>query len=155
MFAFTENDRPNSNDALTVDRITIRSQIDTNPDLSFLTADSDEDRRTARSLERRLRAYRRGDWEMIGVWAECIVSYPISSRGDRRLETLRSGGLWGVESDSDPDYLSDVQQAQVLELRQHAERFGVDVESFDRCVPVTRPDDVLDNLTHYKVKSST
>lgn len=61
-----------------------------------------------------------GDWCYMGVWAEAEVSYPTGS-GNRRLEKLRSGGLWGIESDSNAKYATEVEQEQVNELKEHIE----------------------------------
>jgi hypothetical protein len=52
----------------------------------------------------------RGDWSYIGV----IAKADIEVNGVR--QTIRSGGLWGVESDAG-DYLAEVAKEQLGELR--------------------------------------
>ena len=76
---------------------------------------------------RRLRDYGDG-WVSLGIIAEAVVSYPIGG-GNRRLETLTSGGLWGVESDGG-EYLEEIEKEQINELKGHLEAFGVDISDF-------------------------
>lgn len=64
-------------------------------------------------------------WAMYGCMAEAVVSYPISKQGDRRLETLTSGGLWGIESDSQESYKIEVAKEQLEELKDHLKRFNI------------------------------
>jgi hypothetical protein len=65
-----------------------------------------------------------------GVRAIVQVSYPINSKGDRRLETFTSGGLWGIDSDSGADYKRNEEIMQLRELKEHLEVFGVDTSDF-------------------------
>ena len=65
-----------------------------------------------------------------GVVAYAQVSYVCSPSGDRRLETLCSGGLWGIE-DASPEYRREVEREELADLKQHLERFGVEVSGFD------------------------
>ncbi len=46
----------------------------------------------------RMEAYNRGDWHMVGIRA---VAEVVTASGT--IQTLRSGGLWGIESDSGND----------------------------------------------------
>lgn len=64
-------------------------------------------------------------WVMYGCLAEAVVSYPISKQGDRRLETLTSGGLWGIESDSDDSYKTEVAKDQIEDLKSHLKQFNI------------------------------
>jgi len=73
-----------------------------------------------------------GDWYFLGIMAEAEVSYEVVS-GDRRLETLISGGLWGIESDSG-HYLEEVKKAELADLKQHLEKFNVDTSNWDELV---------------------
>ena len=80
---------------------------------------------------RRMEGLSRGDWHFLGVIAEAVVSFPVSTMmSDRRLERLTSGGLWGVESDSG-DYIAEVARDQLGDLEGHLEVFGVDLSNFD------------------------
>lgn len=66
-----------------------------------------------------------GDWCYLGVRAVAEVSYPISN-GNRRTETLTSGGLWGIESDSDAKYALEVEAQELADLKEHLKQFGLE-----------------------------
>ena len=66
--------------------------------------------------------------ECIGCYAVAEVSYPMNGvNGDRRLETLKSGGLWGIDSKSHEDYRAQVEREQLEDLAEHLKVFGVPV----------------------------
>lgn len=80
---------------------------------------------------KQMEALNNGDWHFIGIVVECVVSHPCSDdprypdvATSRRLETFTSGGLWGIESDSG-DYLEEVAQEQMTELKAHLAAFGI------------------------------
>lgn len=77
---------------------------------------------------RRMEGLERGDWSFIGIRAEAVVSYDIGG-GSRRLEDLTSGGLWGIESDSG-DYLKELKQEQLDDLKLHLKEFNVDLSNW-------------------------
>ncbi len=54
----------------------------------------------------RIGAWERGEWCLIGIQAEAEII--IVRDGTAIGHTLRSGGLWSVESDSDADYLASI-----------------------------------------------
>jgi hypothetical protein len=59
----------------------------------------------------RMEALNRGVWEFIGIGAKAEVV--IGSV----CQTITSGGLWGIESDSEEDYLKEEEENQLAELR--------------------------------------
>lgn len=65
-----------------------------------------------------------GQWSMVGVIAKAVVR---SASGV--TQTLRSGGLWGVESDSSKEYLAEVEGNELGALRQELEAFGFSARS--------------------------
>lgn len=66
----------------------------------------------------RMEALKRRDWCFIGVRAHAeIVINGV-------YQDISSGGLWGIESDSDPAYLSDVDGEQLSELRDQLRALG-------------------------------
>ncbi len=67
----------------------------------------------------RMEGYNRGDWGMIGIWAEAEVVLTGNT-----VQHIRSGGLWGIESDSDNDYLDQVECEQLAELREQLFAIG-------------------------------
>ena len=121
-----------------IDKITVKRETDDNPDLSFLKQDyaevknEKERQKYLKQDEDRLVAYDRGDWYMIGIVAEAEVSYPIDAQGNRRIEWFKSGGLWGIESDSDEKYIKEVEEEQSDDLKAHLEVFNVDTSDFKK-----------------------
>ena len=142
-----------------IDRIKIRREIDESPDLSWLESSIDEygkihscrytqeeldkhPRRTRRYIKedmKRLNSYGE-DWYMIGIVAEAQISYPLNNNGDRRLEWLSSGGIWGVESDSDESYLKEMEEEQLSELKEHLETFGINTSNWNE-IEIDHPDE--------------
>ena len=90
----------------------------------------------------RMEALNRGDWCFIGIQAEAIVSRDIG-QGNKRLQRLVSGGLWGIESNSCDAYLEDVAHDELDDLKEHLEAFGVDTSDFDVFV-----EEAVDNPTN-------
>jgi len=111
----------------TIDKLKFVKVVDEFPDLSYLEYDETFTDEHNASNEERLKQFHNGDVWMLGMWVEATVSYPTNERGDRRIETLRSGGLWGIECDSDEDYINGTILADELaDLKEHLEAFGVD-----------------------------
>ena len=74
---------------------------------------------------KRAESYNRQEWYVFGVMAVAIVSYSTETvPASNRLETLTSGGLWGIESDSE-DYIETVENEQLDDLREHLAHFGI------------------------------
>ena len=71
------------------------------PDASYLEQEGFEDR---------LEQYRHGEFDYVGVRA--AVELPIPYGADRIVVRIESPGLWGIESDSDEDYLKSVFQEE-------------------------------------------
>lgn len=119
----------NASAPIKVDSIRIEHLIDENPDVSWLEQDysdctpADQAKYRAQDAER-LAAFNRGDWYCIGIRAKAVVSYPCGN-GSRRLETFTSSGLWGIESDSDADYIKTVERDELSDLQDHLSKFGV------------------------------
>jgi hypothetical protein len=68
----------------------------------------------------RMESYNRGSWCMIGIWAEAEVQ----THNDGVVQRIRSGGLWGVESDSDAAYLASVANDELAALGSELEALG-------------------------------
>ena len=62
--------------------------------------------------------------DSIGIVAVAEVSYPIGG-GSRRIEWFSSSGLWGIESDSSEEYLTEVEKEELADLKDHLTHFGV------------------------------
>lgn len=133
-----------------IEKITLKHIIETQPDLSYLgifsntPADVCIDRQKRGDLRageyryfnlgcgdaeyieqdyERMTAYNNQQWFSMGIKAVAGVSYLVHGN-NRRLEPLTSGGLWGIESDSG-DYIEEMDNEQLDDLRQHLEQFGI------------------------------
>lgn len=140
-----------------IESITIKQHTDEMQDVSYLETKYDDDahkilsscrygpkeikrygwakvKRWIQEDMKRLEQFNRGELWQIGIVATCTVSYPIN-KTDRRLETFTSGGLWGIDSDSGPEYFKQVEQEQLADLKEHLEHFNVDTSNFDQ-IPI-------------------
>ncbi len=67
----------------------------------------------------RAEALNDGQWHYVGVIAKAVVR---SASGVS--QTLRSGGLWGIESDSGKEYFAEIRAEQLSDLRTELLAFG-------------------------------
>lgn len=75
--------------------------------------------------------------ETMGVYVEAEVSYEISlySRmnqnygSTRRIEYLKSGGLWGIDVGMSFDNVVEIEKEQIEDLKTHLLIMGVDVSN--------------------------
>jgi hypothetical protein len=72
---------------------------------------------TVRDYER-MESLQRGDWYYIGIRAQAEIVI------DGTCQTITSGGLWGIESDSDESYLKKIEQEELSELRSILHTMG-------------------------------
>lgn len=92
---------------------------DPDPDVSFLEQDDFEDR---------LAAYKRGEFDFVGVRAEAEVVV------EGVVQTLTSGGLWGVESDSGEEYIESVAVEEYEQLRKVLKTIGVPTSELPQAI---------------------
>lgn len=129
-----------------INKISIVHKLDTNPDLDWIgTFDNEakhpfaidreqrgdmergqyryfnpqegacETKEQAEQNYRRIMEFERGDWHMLGISAQAEIA--TSENGATwTINTIRSGGLWGVESDSDEATLNEIGSEQLEEL---------------------------------------
>jgi hypothetical protein len=71
----------------------------------------------------RMESLNRGDWYFLGISAEAKISVP-SGYQTGTLQTITSGGLWGIESDSEDSYLESIEQEELSELRSQLKALG-------------------------------
>lgn len=145
-------------------KIDVKRIVDDNPDLSFLETTpeyhhgkdgsswghvSEEDRQRiiaqygsiwnacveyAKQDKERLDAYNRCVWEMIGIRAVAIVHIPIDDN-TVKIQTIDSGGLFGIESDSGDSYIQDIGREQIAEVKNYLRILCVD--GVDNCEIIT------------------
>ena len=74
----------------------------------------------------RMESLQAGNWYFVGIIAKAVV---VSAQGV--TQTIRSGGLWGIESDSGKDYLEETKQNELTNLRGELEAFGFGSRAID------------------------
>lgn len=78
----------------------------------------------------RMARFEAGVWNYIGVRAKAVVHIPIGN-GSMCTYTLKSAGVWGIESDSGEEYLQKVFMEQAQELLEHLRYFSGALENVD------------------------
>jgi hypothetical protein len=99
-----------------------------NPSFNYVGSDGkiqdnltpEEVRKYTRQDYERMEAGNRGDWNMLGIRAEARVQLTK----DGPWQEISSGGLWGIESDSDQSYIKEVKDEQLHELREQLKALG-------------------------------
>ncbi len=81
------------------EEIVMETLPDPCPDTSYLEQEGFEDR---------LRQSRNGDFGFMGVRASCTVLIGIGHKGHVIAQRFDSPGVWGVETDSDPDHVQEL-----------------------------------------------
>jgi hypothetical protein len=71
-----------------------------------------------REDEERIEAWRRDEWWYVGVYVE--VDLVVAGT----IQTIRTPGLWGIESDSDDAYFKEVTEQEYEELLGILETLG-------------------------------
>ena len=82
---------------------------DPHPDLSWLELDANP------ANAARLAAWRAGEWHCIGIRARAAFLIDLGQAA--LVQTVESPGLWGIESDGDPEYLDRVFSDEAETLR--------------------------------------
>jgi hypothetical protein len=132
---------------LEVTSVKLQWKLDESPDLSWIGEYSNTPKEGAISTGRsgrhyrwfnpanpeygqaefeRMEGYENGNWQVLGIVATAEIAYDIGG-GSKRLERLSSGGLWGIDSDSDQGYLKEVEQEQLEDLSSHLGHFGIEI----------------------------
>jgi hypothetical protein len=71
----------------------------------------------------RMEHLQRGGWCYIGIRAQAKILIPSGSASV--VQEITSGGLWGIESDSDASYLTEIDEEQLSELREQLRAVGL------------------------------
>lgn len=75
------------------------------------------------SAKARMAAFEAGEWGYVGVRARAELAIPCG-RDCYRLMTVESAGLWGIESDSDSEYLASVYEEERDNLKAELTELG-------------------------------
>lgn len=85
----------------------------------------------------RMEGYCKGDWYMIGIIAKASICIPYESYD--KIETISSGGLFGIESDSGDTYIQDIEKEQLSELKDLCIRMNVSIRNWNS-IEIKRPE---------------
>ena len=85
--------------------------------------ESPEDiRKYVRQDYERMERLNRGDWSFVGVRADAEILLPS---GDASIvQEITSGGLWGIESDSDKSHFAEIEKEELFELENQLHAAG-------------------------------
>jgi hypothetical protein len=70
-----------------------------------------------------------GDWCYIGI----VAMAEIVGESDV-IQTIRSGGVYGIESDSDKEYLIEVEQQELIALSGELIDLGIEEDEIDEAI---------------------
>lgn len=121
----------------TIQRVWLDVETDTDPDLSWLEADSgryddvsdqEERERYEREDAERLADFG-GGWWMLGLVAKATVRISLAAHPDGWVTSFNvsSGGLWGVESDSGPALLTEIAEVEFQDLADELAAIGLEL----------------------------
>lgn len=83
----------------------------------------DEVQKYVRQDYERMQLLHRGDWSYMGIRAD--AEYHIDTgHGHSIIQSVTSGGLWGIESDSDASYFAEVEADELAALRTQLAAIG-------------------------------
>ena len=106
-----------------VTKIVLKEIVDTDPDLSYLEPGALPDYEPENA--ERLASYNRGEWYTIGIKAYATIEIPIDEKTSS-IQTIESGGLWGIESDSRSDYKTTIGKEEVDEVKHLLRTLQID-----------------------------
>ncbi len=74
----------------------------------------------------RMEALQKGNWHYLGIIAKAEVQLTSDS-----VQTLHSGGLWGIESDSGKEHFKEVAAEELASLRTELDAIGFGKRAID------------------------
>lgn len=98
-----------------------------NPSFNYVMKDdkpqdnlkSEEIKTYVRQDYERMESLNRGNWQYIGIRAKAEVQLTRDT-----VQRLSSGGLWGIESDSDRAYLEEIEKEELAALKTELTAIG-------------------------------
>lgn len=111
--------------------VAVKQEQDPSPDVSWLEPGGrgTDDPETAALDAARLESYYRDEWTMVGVYAAAEIL--VSTAAGAFIQTIRTGGLWGIESDSGADYFATVGREELEQLAAMLEEIGATAEQLE------------------------
>ena len=99
-----------------IESILCQQTFDDDEDISYLqqydiNSKNPDERQNAKQDKKRLEAYYNNEWHFVGVQAVAEI------RINGLLQTISSGGLWGIESDSSDEYFDEIFEEEKEQLK--------------------------------------
>lgn len=114
-----------------IENIRIRKEYDTDPDLAYLKQyenATDPVEKEYYAQDQRRNAQYGDHWWMVGIYAEATIAIP--GGGHSTLQTIRTPGLWGIESDSDLSHFEEVATENLAQLKDLLDQLNVDINDW-------------------------
>jgi hypothetical protein len=92
--------------------------IPANPPTDKLRINRVEEWKTCIGDYQRMENYNLGHWHMIGIIATAKIQVKDT------LQIIHSGGLWGIESDSDQNYKNQIESEELTNLAEQLQELG-------------------------------
>jgi hypothetical protein len=102
----------------------------------FNAANVDSMEQAMENYQRAL-AFDRGDVVSLGVRAAAHVKTSANGK-EWMLHTIKTGGLYGVDSDSEQDYFSEIATQELAELCDVLREFGFTQQDIDNALSTVR-----------------
>jgi hypothetical protein len=103
---------------------------DEDPDLSWLDqSDEDMGEGFEATASERKAAYGT-TWETMGIQAVALYLIPVGESAST-IQSLISPGLWGIESDSTPEYLTEIEDTEVEQVKLLLDTLGIDYDGIE------------------------
>jgi len=155
---FRMHDTDRGKPRLRITKIVVRTVPDEEPDLSWLKTEYDAERHTITSSCRctnddvkhygwkKVKQWIDEDnhrfnthgvtWSCVGVEAVAIIDILLEAgpNGFAICQTVKSGGVWGIENDSDSDYLHEEGENELGQLRDILTALGVEQVEIDNAL---------------------
>jgi hypothetical protein len=96
----------------------------------FIAAMSGDDTGNPESVMqdwKRMEDYEDGEWRMVSIYA--TAQFRLTEDGP--VHTIRSCGLWGIESDSGDEYFAEVKAEELEQLRTELHALGFEDDEID------------------------
>lgn len=92
---------------------------------NYLGESPENIRKYVRQDYERMESLNASDWCYLGIRAEAkVVVVPFSNDHGVVVQRITSGGLWGIESDSDRSYLDEIQKDELANLKSELLALG-------------------------------
>lgn len=112
-------------------KFSIEHEPGNNRTFNWFNAANVENMEQAKQNYERARTYGES-WSMVGVVAIATVYIPFKNGKEVNYKTqeMESGGLWGIESDSDAPYFNEVGQEQINSLKEYLQTMCIGLKGW-------------------------